>query len=86
MTIPALHAVSWEQLPSAAEALIIGAAIGLERRKAGKSVGVRTFGLVALAFTLAWWQSPQVTYRLLLLCVLFVTTLNIRSFMAEAGR
>ncbi len=83
MTIPELHAVSWAQVPSAAESLIIGALIGLERRGAGKSVGVRTFGMVALAFTLAWWQSPQVTYGLLLLCILFVTALNIRSFMAD---
>jgi len=82
MTIPAL-AVSWTQLLSAAEALVIGAMIGLERRGAGKSVGVRTFGLVALAFTMAWWQSPQVTYGLLLLCILFVTALNIRSFMGD---
>jgi uncharacterized membrane protein (DUF4010 family) len=83
MTIPELHAVSWAQLPSVAGSLIIGALIGLERRGTGKSVGVRTFGMVALAFTLAWWQSPQVTYGLLLLCIVFVTALNIRSFMAD---
>ncbi len=83
MTIPELHAVSWAQLPSTAGSLLIGALIGLERRGAGKSVGVRTFAITALAFTLAWGQSPQVTYGLLLLCILFVTALNIRSFMAD---
>jgi uncharacterized membrane protein (DUF4010 family) len=83
MMNPGLSFVPWARVPMVVESLGIGAVIGLERQSIGKHAGVRTFALVAFASTLAWWQSPQAAYGVLVLCVAFVAALNIRSLRAD---
>jgi len=57
----------------------IGMMIGLEREWAQKDIGVRTFAIVALAFTLAWGISPVASYILLVALIPLVTLVNWRS-------
>jgi uncharacterized membrane protein (DUF4010 family) len=63
--------------------LAIGMMIGLEREWAHKDIGVRTFSIVALAFTLSWGISPQTSYILLLALIPLVTLVNWRSFVRD---
>ena len=61
----------------------IGMMIGLEREWAHKDIGVRTFSIVALAFTLAWGVSPQTAYILMLALIPLITLVNWRSFARD---
>ena len=61
----------------------IGMMIGLEREWAHKDIGVRTFSIVALAFTLAWGISPQASYILMLALIPLITLVNWRSFARD---
>jgi uncharacterized membrane protein (DUF4010 family) len=63
--------------------LAIGMMIGLEREWAQKDIGVRTFSIVALAFTLAWGISPQASYILLVALIPLITLVNWRSFVRD---
>jgi uncharacterized membrane protein (DUF4010 family) len=63
--------------------LAIGMMIGLEREWAQKDIGVRTFSIVALAFTLAWGISPQTSYILLVALIPLITLVNWRSFVRD---
>jgi uncharacterized membrane protein (DUF4010 family) len=61
----------------------IGMMIGLEREWAQKDIGVRTFSIVALAFTLAWGISPATSYILLVALIPLITLVNWRSFARD---
>jgi len=61
----------------------IGMMIGLEREWAQKDIGVRTFSIVALGFTLAWGISPETSYILLLALIPLITLVNWRSFARD---
>lgn len=63
--------------------LSIGMMIGLEREWAQKDIGVRTFSIVALAFTLSWSISPEASYILLIALVPLITLVNWRSFTRD---
>ncbi len=63
--------------------LAIGMMIGLEREWAQKDIGVRTFSIVALAFTLAWGISPEASYILLVALIPLITLVNWRSFVRD---
>jgi uncharacterized membrane protein (DUF4010 family) len=61
----------------------IGMMIGLEREWAQKDLGARTFSIVALAFTLGWGISREVSYILLLALIPLITLVNWRSFSRD---
>jgi uncharacterized membrane protein (DUF4010 family) len=61
----------------------IGMMIGMEREWAQKDIGVRTFSIVALAFTLAWSISPEASYILLIALIPLITLVNWRSFARD---
>jgi uncharacterized membrane protein (DUF4010 family) len=61
----------------------IGMMIGMEREWAQKDIGVRTFAIVALAFTLAWGISPTASYILLVALIPLVTLVNWRSYTRD---
>src|SRR5262249_7391333 len=61
----------------------IGMMIGMEREWAQKDVGVRTFSIVALAFTLSWSISPEASYILLIALIPLITLVNWRSFVRD---
>jgi uncharacterized membrane protein (DUF4010 family) len=61
----------------------IGMMIGLEREWAHKDIGVRTFSIVALSFTLAWGISPQTSYILMLALIPLIALVNWRSFVRD---
>lgn len=61
----------------------VGMMIGLEREWAHKDIGVRTFSIVALAFTLAWGISPEATYILLVALIPLITLVNWRSYARD---
>jgi uncharacterized membrane protein (DUF4010 family) len=61
----------------------IGMMIGMEREWAQKDIGVRTFAIVALAFTLAWGISPAASYILLAALIPLVTLVNWRSYTRD---
>ncbi len=63
--------------------LAIGMMVGMEREWAHKDMGVRTFALVSLAFTLAWIISPPTTYLLMLALIPLITLVNWRSFARD---
>ena len=63
----------------------IGMMIGLEREWAQKDIGVRTFAIVALAFTLAWGISPVASYILLVALIPLVTLVNWRSYARDGS-
>jgi uncharacterized membrane protein (DUF4010 family) len=63
--------------------LAIGMMIGLEREWAHKDIGVRSFAIVSIAFTLAWQISPQATYILLVALIPLITLVNWRSFARD---
>jgi uncharacterized membrane protein (DUF4010 family) len=63
--------------------LAIGMMIGMEREWAHKDIGVRTFSIVALAFTLSWGISPVATYILLIALIPLITLVNWRSFVRD---
>jgi uncharacterized membrane protein (DUF4010 family) len=83
-----LPAQGLEYLPlieRAAVSLAIGGMIGMEREWAHKDVGVRTFALIALSFTLAWTISPPAAYILMVAMVPLLTLLNWRSFVRDGS-
>ena len=61
----------------------IGMMIGLEREWAQKDIGVRTFSIVSLAFTLSWGVSPTVSYILLVALIPLIALVNWRSFARD---
>ncbi|HKV43562.1 MAG TPA: MgtC/SapB family protein [bacterium] len=61
----------------------IGMMIGLEREWAHKDIGVRTFSIVSLAFTLAWGVSPTASYILMVGIFPLITLVNWRSFVRD---
>jgi len=63
--------------------LAIGMMVGMEREWAHKDMGVRTFALVSLAFTLAWTISPEASYLLMLALIPLITLVNWRSFSRD---
>ena len=63
--------------------LAIGLMIGMEREWAHKEVGVRTFSIVAVSFTLAWEISQTITYILMLALIPLISLLNWRSFSRD---
>ncbi len=63
--------------------LAIGLMVGLEREWAHKEMGVRTFALVSLSFTLAWTISPTASYILMIALVPLITLLNWRSYTRD---
>jgi uncharacterized membrane protein (DUF4010 family) len=67
----------------AAVSLAIGGMIGMEREWAHKDVGVRTFALIALSFTLAWTVSPTAAYILMAAIIPLLTLMNWRSFARD---
>jgi uncharacterized membrane protein (DUF4010 family) len=67
----------------AAVSLVIGGMIGMEREWAHKDVGVRTFALIALSFTLAWTISPTAAYILMAALIPLLTLVNWRSFARD---
>ena len=83
---PALPGQGLEYLPlieRAAASLAIGGMIGMEREWAHKDVGVRTFALIALSFTLAWTISPTAAYMLMAAMIPLLTLMNWRSFVRD---
>lgn len=66
-----------------AVSLAIGAMIGMEREWAHKDIGVRTFALIALSFTLAWTVSPAAAYILMAAMIPLLTLLNWRAFVRD---
>ena len=83
---PPLPGQGLEYLPlieRAAVSLAIGGMIGMEREWAHKDVGVRTFALIALSFTLAWTVSPTAAYILMAAIIPLLTLMNWRSFARE---
>ena len=71
------------QIERAAVALAIGGMVGMEREWAHKDVGVRTFALIALSFTLAWTIAPTAAYILMAALIPLVTLVNWRSFARD---
>lgn len=67
----------------AAVSLAIGGMIGMEREWAHKDVGVRTFALIALSFTLAWIVSPTAAYIVMGAMIPLLTLMNWRSIARE---
>ncbi|HLY21162.1 MAG TPA: MgtC/SapB family protein [bacterium] len=67
----------------AAVSLLIGGMIGMEREWAHKDIGVRTFALIALSFTLAWTISPTTAYILMAAVIPLLTLMNWRSFARD---
>jgi uncharacterized membrane protein (DUF4010 family) len=67
----------------AAVSLAIGGMIGMEREWAHKDVGVRTFALIALSFTLAWIIAPAAAYILMAALIPLLTLMNWRSFARD---
>ena len=57
-------------------ALGLGLLVGLERQRAGKEVGLRTFALTCLAGTLGWLVSPGAALGVLGLVAVVVVILN----------
>jgi uncharacterized membrane protein (DUF4010 family) len=83
---PPLPGQGLEYLPlieRAAVSLAIGGMIGMEREWAHKDVGVRTFALIALSFTLAWTVSPTAAYILMAAIIPLLTLMNWRSFARD---
>jgi uncharacterized membrane protein (DUF4010 family) len=67
----------------AAVSLAIGGMIGMEREWAHKDVGVRTFALIALSFTLAWIVSPTAAYIVMGAMIPLLTLMNWRSLARD---
>jgi len=83
---PQISGQALEYLPlieRAAVSLAIGGMIGMEREWAHKDVGVRTFALIALSFTLAWTISPTAAYMLMAAMIPLITLMNWRSFVRD---
>ncbi|HEV2280905.1 MAG TPA: MgtC/SapB family protein [bacterium] len=67
----------------AAVSLAIGGMIGMEREWAHKDVGVRTFALIALSFTLAWIIAPTAAYILMAALIPLLALMNWRAFARD---
>ena len=83
---PPMPGQGLEYLPlieRAAVSLAIGGMIGMEREWAHKDVGVRTFALIALSFTLAWTVSPTAAYILMAAMIPLLALMNWRSFVRD---
>src|SRR5215469_12545484 len=85
---PPLPAPGIEYLPlieRAAVSLAIGGMIGMEREWAHKDIGVRTFALIGLSFTLAWTISPTAAYIMMVAMIPLLALLNWRSFVRDGS-
>jgi len=83
IAVPGPWHASWPAAAQLALSLAFGLSLGLERRAAGKVVGVRTFGGIALVSTLAWQLDPADAYVLFALLVPVVAALNVRSLWID---
>ncbi|HEX2910260.1 MAG TPA: DUF4010 domain-containing protein [Chloroflexia bacterium] len=64
-------------------ALALGFLIGLERERAGKDVGVRTFSFTSLLGALGWMTAPTVGLATLGFVVLMTLIINIQSLLRD---
>jgi uncharacterized membrane protein (DUF4010 family) len=83
---PPLPGQGLEYLPlmeRAGVSLLVGGMIGMEREWAHKDIGVRTFALLSLSFTLAWTVSPTAAYMLMAAMIPLLAIMNWRSFVRD---
>ncbi len=66
-------------------ALGLGLIIGLERERAGKEVGLRTFSFVALLGFLTWHMGQTYAIASLAMIGVVVIVINVRSILSDSG-
>ncbi|MFO7319670.1 MAG: DUF4010 domain-containing protein [Clostridia bacterium] len=71
--------MSWETLWHLAITLGLGLLVGLERERAGKEVGLRTFSFAALLGYLSWKMGPLYTLAVLAFVAVIVVVINVNA-------
>ncbi len=66
-------------------ALGLGFLVGMERERAGKDVGLRTFSLTCMLGSLSWMASPVLGFCTLLFVLLMTVLINVQSLMRNTS-
>lgn len=72
-------------LQKLALSLGLGLLVGLERQRAGKDVGLRTFSFTCMAGTVSWFIDPVASWLLLGFVAVMVVMINIHAMKGEQG-
>lgn len=80
-----LEATTADILSRIGLSLALGLVVGMERQRAGKDVGLRTFALVSLAGCLGWLISPQIGFVVLIFVLGIMLILGSQGVIQREG-